>query len=234
VSEQWDVNKAVINAFRTREEGENYIDRILVYCEDAGSRVRRLLILLILCMVLFELLNRTAVDKISLSFVDLKDTTSIAMFLPVVVTHLEYKLVRQMLHWRSLKITFSAVIAVVQPGVAANKLASYLVPTIPLFSNRQPKGAAFERISRFRSVSRNYLLHCAPSCCRPFQFYAFSQLNRHMNGRTTITFIVAACMTIVLTLAYSIAIAMLISRIIHWWLYETLVKDDSTRPCDKS
>jgi hypothetical protein len=102
-------------------------------------------------MALFELLNRTAVEKVALGFIELDDPTSVATFLPVVVAYLEYKLVRQMLYWRSLQITFAAVITVVQPGVAENKLARYLVPTVPLFSNRQPKGAAFENVSRSKS-----------------------------------------------------------------------------------
>jgi hypothetical protein len=228
VSEHWDVNEAVIRAFRTPEEGENYLDRILACCKDASSRVRRLLTLLILCMALFELLNRTAVEKITLSFIEVKDPTSVATFLPVIVAYLEYKLVRQALYWRSLQITFAAVITVVQPGVAENKLASYLVPTVPLFSNRQPKGAAFESVFSFQErVEGLFAAFCA-FLLPIFQVYALGQLLDRMNGRPTITFVVAACMTMILTIAYLVAIVMLASHVVHWWLYETFIREHSS------
>jgi hypothetical protein len=228
VSEHWDINDAVIQAFRTPEEGENYLDRILTCCEHASSRVRRLLILLILCMALFELLNRSAVEKVTLSFVELEDPTSVATFLPVVVAYLEYKLVRQMLYWRSLQITFAAVIRVVQPGVAENRLASYLVPTVPLFSNRQPKGAAFENVFSFQERVEGLFAALCAFLLPIFQVYALSELLDRMNGHPTITFMVAACMTIILTIIYLVAIVMLASHFIHWWVYEKLIREDSS------
>ena len=228
MSEHWDINEAVIQAFRTPEEGENYLDRILICCEHASSRVRRLLILLILCMALFELLNRSAVEKVTLSFVELEDPTSVATFLPVVVTYLEYKLVRQMLYWRSLQITFAAVIRVVQPGVAENRLASYLVPTVPLFSNRQPKGAAFENVFSFQERVEGLFAALCAFLLPIFQVYALSELFDRMNGHPTITFMVAACMTIILTIIYMVAIVMLASHFIHWWVYEKFIREDSS------
>jgi hypothetical protein len=228
VSDHWDVNEAAIQAFRTPEEGENYLDRILTCCEQASSRVRRLLILLILCIALFELLNRSAGGKVSFSFIELEDPTSVATFLPVVVAYLEYKLVRQMLYWRSLQITFAAVIRVVQPGVAENKLANYLVPTVPLFSNRQPKGAAFENVFSFQERIEGLFAAVCAFLLPTFQVYALSQLLDRMNGQLTITFMVAACMTIILTIVYLVPIVMLASHVIHWWLYEKFIREDSS------
>jgi hypothetical protein len=228
VSEHWDINEAVVQAFVTPEQGENYIDRILICCQDAGTRIRRLLILLILCMALFELLNRAAVDKITLSFIEVNDPASVATFLPVVVAYLEYVLVRQMLYWRSLERTFAAVIAVVQPEVAKNQLASYLVPTVPLFSNRQPKGAAFANVFSFQERTDEVFAALCAFLLPTFQFYALSQLFSRTDGRLTITFIVAASMTIIITIAYLVVIGMLVSNIIHWWFYETFIREDSS------
>src|SRR3954454_17277231 len=135
-----------MRAFRTPEEGEKYLDRILVCCKDVSAAIRRLLFLLIVCMVAFGLINLAAVDKITITFIEIKDPTSVATFLPVVVAYLGYQLVRQMLYWRSLERTFTAAISVVQPGVSENQLVSYLIPSIPLFTNRYPRGAAFENV----------------------------------------------------------------------------------------
>jgi hypothetical protein len=212
VSERWDVNEAAIRAFRTPEEGENYLDRILACCKDASSRVRRLLLLLILFMALFELL------------IELKSPTNIATFLPVIVAYLEYKLVRQMLYWRRLQITFAAVITAVQPGVAENRLASYLVPTIPLLSNRQPKGAPFENVFSFQDRTEEIFASLCAFLLPTFQVYALSQLYEHMNGRPTIAFIASGVMTIILTIAYLAVIVMLVSHVIRWRFYETLSK----------
>jgi hypothetical protein len=228
VSEHWNVNEAVGQAFVTPEQGENYLDRILTCCQDAGTRVRRLLILLILCMALFELLNRAAVDRITLSFIEIKDPTSVATFLPVVVAYLEYQLVRQMLYWRSLERTFAAVIAVVQPEVAKNQLASYLVPTVPLFSNRQPKGAAFANVFSFQQRMEEVFAVLCAFLLPTFQLYALSRLFSRLDGRVTITFIVAATMTIIITIAYLVVIGMLVSNIIHWRFYELFICEDSS------
>ena len=228
MSERWDVNEAAIRAFRTPEEGENYLDRILACCKDASSRVRRLLLLLILFMALFELLNRNAVEKINISIIELKSPTNIATFLPVIVAYLEYKLVRQMLYWRRLQITFAAVITAVQPGVAENRLASYLVPTIPLLSNRQPKGAPFENVFSFQDRTEEIFASLCAFLLPTFQVYALSQLYEHMNGRPTIAFIASGVMTIILTIAYLAVIVMLVSHVIRWRFYETFIQEDSS------
>ena len=184
--------------------------------------------LLILCMALFELLNRTAVEKVTLSFIELNDPTSVATFLPVIVAYLEYKLVRQMLYWRSLQIPFAAVIAVVQPGVAENRLASYLVSTVPLFSNRLPRGAAFENVFSFQERLEGLFCALCAFVLPIFQVYALGQLLDRLNGRPTIAFMVAACMTIILTIAYLVAIVMLASHVAHWWFYETFIREHSS------
>jgi ABC-type multidrug transport system permease subunit len=101
-----------------------------------------------------------------------------------------------------------------------NKLANYLVPAVPLFSNRQPKGAAFENVFSFQERIEGLFAALCALLLPTFQVYALSQLLDRMHGQLTITFMVAACMTIILTIVYLVPIVMLASHVIHWWLYE--------------
>ena len=216
MSDHWNANEAATRAFSVPEDGENYLDRILTCLKDASAGLRRLLILLILCMALFELLNRAAVGNLTISFIEIEDPKGVATFLPVVVAYLEYRLVRQVLYWRSLVITFDAVIAVAEPGVAENKLAGYLVPTVPLFSNQQPKGAAFEKVLSFQERAEAIFGALCAFLLPTFQIYALNQILTGMDGHPNTAFMIALGMTAILTIAYLVAIIMVVSDVIHW------------------
>ena len=224
MSDHWDANEAATRAFSAPEHGENYLDRILTCLRDASAGLRRLLVLLVFSMALFELLNRAAVGKVTFEAIEIEDPKSVATFIPVIVAYLQYRLVRQVLYWRSLEITFVAVIAVVEPGVAENKLARYLVPTVPLFSNPQPKGAPFEKVLSLQERAEAFVGALCALALPAFQVYALNQIFADMGGRPSTAFLIAVCMTAILTIAYLIAITMLVSSVIHWWLEETFIK----------
>jgi uncharacterized integral membrane protein len=215
----WDVERAVAAAFRTPEEGEKYVDRLLACCKDTASAIRRLLILLILCMAVFELLNRAAVDTISISFVELKDPTVVVTFLPVVVGYLQYQLVARLLQWRSLERVCAAVLAVVQPGVSAGGLGGFVVPGVPLFATRLPRGALYERIFTLQQRAEALFAAVGSLLLPGFQVYAFSQLlNRPGSGGNVLTW-AALVLTAVLTAAYLVTIGILFAQVVHWRAY---------------
>jgi hypothetical protein len=179
-------------------------------------------------MASFELLNRAAVEKFSLGPLELKDSTTVGIFLPVVVAYLEYQLVRQMLHWRSLERIFAAAIAVVQPRVTENQLGSYLMPPVPLLYNRYPKGAPFENVFSFQQrIERLFAVMCA-FLLPAFQVYALTEVFRRLHGQSRTMFVIAACMTTVLTIAYLIAIFTIVTNVVHWRFYKTFLDKDSS------
>jgi hypothetical protein len=227
VSEHWILDDAASQAFTSPEEGERYLDRILDRCKDAGASIRRLLALLIFTMAAFELLNRAAVDKIVISFVELKDQTSVATFLPVAVAYFQYQVVRQMLYWRSLERTFSAVLAVVEPKVSENQLDSYLIPRVPLFSNRYPKGAIFENIFSLQQRTEGLFAVLGAFSLPAFQIYAFSQLITRGGGSISGSLTVSLVLAATLTAAYCTTIAILAVNVIHWRFYHTFIHSNS-------
>jgi hypothetical protein len=216
VTKPWDIDDAVATAFENAEQGEKYIERLLACCKDASTAIKRQLLLLVLCMAVFELLNRTSVEKIAIAFVELKDQTVVATFLPVVVAYLQYRVVATLLQWRSLERTYAAALTVVEPGVSRNRLGGFVVPGVPLFSTIHPPGALYEMIFSLQQRAEGMFATAASLLLPLFQVYAFVQLHDRADGRIGSAYWAALLMTTVLTSVYLVTIAILFAGIMRW------------------
>jgi len=164
-------------AFQNPEASEKYLDRILASCKDTAAGITRLLVVLALCMVAFELLILTKVTTVSVGPLQLTDPAAVTTFLPVVVAVVQYQIFRQMLRWRLLERTFRTVLRVVQPEVAENGFGVYLVPSIPFFATFHHRGSYLSRVFRVQYwfeaiVALIFALVVLPG----FQMYAFFML----------------------------------------------------------
>jgi len=193
-------------AFRNNgntEASEKYLDRILTSCKDTAAGITRLLIVLALCMVAFELLIQANVTTVSLGILQLKDPALVGTFLPVVVAVLQYQIFRQMLRWRLLERTFRTVLKVVQPDVAENGFGVYLVPSIPLFATIHHPNSYLSRVFLAQYWFEAIVALAFAFVILPgFQVYAFFMLfSRTPSG--SIGFVWAAlALSAIMTLAY--------------------------------
>jgi hypothetical protein len=196
-------------AFQSPEEGEKYLDRILTTCKDTAAGITRMLIVLALCMAAFELLIRSGVSTVTITFLQLNDSTPVTTFLPVVVAVLQYQITRQMLRWRLLERTFTDVLRVVHPTMAESGLGVHLVPTIPLFATEHHPGSYLSRMfllqHRFEAV---VALFCAFVILPLFQAYAFIKLFTHAPDGPTPSLWIALSLSTIMTLAYFTTIMM--------------------------